>query len=47
VDGKTVNQAFGLRHGRSRKLFNLDKVSNGRLSGVLVLSLLVARYLIC
>ena len=24
-----VNQAFELKHGRSTKLFNMDKVSNG------------------
>jgi RNA polymerase-associated protein RTF1 len=29
VDGKILNQAFELKHGRSTRLFNMDKVSNG------------------
>ena len=28
VDDKTVNQAFELKHGKSTKVFNMDKVSN-------------------
>lgn len=29
VNDKTVNQALELRHGKSVRLFNMDKVSNG------------------
>jgi Plus-3 domain len=29
VNDKTMNQAFELRHGRSLKVFMMDKVSNG------------------
>ncbi|KAF8960863.1 hypothetical protein BDZ97DRAFT_1273077 [Flammula alnicola] len=29
VDNKTINQAFELKHGKSIKIFNMDKVSNG------------------
>ena len=29
VNDKTMNQAFELRHGKSLKVFMMDKVSNG------------------
>ncbi|KAF8874836.1 hypothetical protein BD779DRAFT_1565326 [Infundibulicybe gibba] len=29
VDGKTLNQAFDLKHGKSVRSFSMDKVSNG------------------
>jgi len=29
VNEKLVNQAFELKHGKSQKTFNMDKVSNG------------------
>jgi hypothetical protein len=29
VNDKTMNHAFELRHGRSSKVFMMDKVSNG------------------
>lgn len=29
INDKTVNQALELRHGKSIRLFNMDKVSNG------------------
>ena len=35
VDGKMMNQVFELKHGKSRRMFNMDKVSNGRFLEVL------------
>lgn len=29
INEKTINQAFELKHGKSLKTFNMDKVSNG------------------
>jgi RNA polymerase-associated protein RTF1 len=29
INDKSINQAFELKHGKSLKTFNMDKVSNG------------------
>lgn len=34
VDDKAMNQAFELKHGKSLKIFTMDKVSNGPFSEV-------------
>jgi len=34
INDKTVNQAFELKHGKSMRTFNMDKVSNGPITDV-------------
>lgn len=41
VDGKMMNRTFELKHGKSRKMFNMDKVSNGRFLEVILIDWLI------
>lgn len=34
INDKTINQAFELKHGKSMRTFNMDKVSNGAITDV-------------
>jgi len=34
INDKTINQAFELKHGKSMRTFNMDKVSNGSITDV-------------
>jgi hypothetical protein len=39
IDEKMINQALELKHGKSVRVFPMDKVSNGNFSSVRLLSL--------